>query len=191
MAEIDNAQLTAYANGSLRVIADQLAKIDADIAGVLEEYAAKDLGTVIEAAGASNLIADGSEQRFGLDHPIVTGEMVDAHRSSNVHSFGYDIESAYLYIRYLGYVRGQRGPMAERPVVARVRSTDTLMSRPKNSFRSWPLIARANGSGTICVSAERGRATRRNTNWSASKVDTCHERRLSAVIRRAVNCGRC
>ena len=52
-------------------------------------------------------MADGPAQRFGVDHPIVTGEMVTA-RSSNVHSFGYDIESAYLYIRFLGYLRGQR-----------------------------------------------------------------------------------
>lgn len=52
-------------------------------------------------------MADGPAQRFGVDHPIVTGEMVDA-TSSNVHSFGYDIESAYLYVRFLGYVRGAR-----------------------------------------------------------------------------------
>lgn len=53
-------------------------------------------------------MADGPERRFGVDHPIVTGEMIEA-RSSNVHSFGYDIESTYLYVRFLGYVKGQRG----------------------------------------------------------------------------------
>lgn len=54
-------------------------------------------------------MADGPAQRFGLQHPIVTGEMVPA-KSSNVHSFGYDIESTYLYVRYLGYIRGAKGP---------------------------------------------------------------------------------
>jgi len=52
-------------------------------------------------------MADTQDRRFSVEHPIVTGEMVSA-KSSNVHSFGYDIESAYLYVRYLGYVRGQR-----------------------------------------------------------------------------------
>lgn len=55
-------------------------------------------------------MADGPMQRFGVDHPIVTGAMVPATGSSNVHSFGYDIESNYLYVRYLGYVRGAKGP---------------------------------------------------------------------------------
>jgi len=54
-------------------------------------------------------MADGPAQRFGMSHPIVTGEMVKA-QSSNVHSFGYDIEGAYLYVRFLGYLRGTRGP---------------------------------------------------------------------------------
>jgi len=54
-------------------------------------------------------MADGPAQQFGTRHPIVTGEMVPA-KSSNVHSFGYDIESGYLYVRFLGYVRGSRGP---------------------------------------------------------------------------------
>jgi hypothetical protein len=55
-------------------------------------------------------MADGPMRQFGMDHPIVTGEMVKAINSSNVHSFGYDVESAYLYVRFLGYIRGSRGP---------------------------------------------------------------------------------
>jgi len=54
-------------------------------------------------------MADGPAQGFNIDHPMVTGEMIQA-SSSNVHSFGYDIESAYLYIRFLGYAKGTRGP---------------------------------------------------------------------------------
>ena len=61
MAEIDNPQLRDFCNGSLRVIADKLATIDADLSGIQEEYNAKNLGTVIDAAGSTNLIADGSE----------------------------------------------------------------------------------------------------------------------------------
>ncbi len=55
-------------------------------------------------------MADGPARQFGVGHPIVTGEMIPAMRSSNVHSYGYDIETAYLYVRYLGYSRGNRGP---------------------------------------------------------------------------------
>jgi hypothetical protein len=43
-----------------------------------------------------------SRRRFPVDHPIVTGEMVIAPNSTNVHSFGYDIDSFYLYVRFLG-----------------------------------------------------------------------------------------
>ncbi|HPU34845.1 MAG TPA: KTSC domain-containing protein [Phycisphaerae bacterium] len=37
---------------------------------------------------------------FPPDHPVVTGEMVRARRSSNVYSFGYDAESGSLFIRF-------------------------------------------------------------------------------------------
>ena len=39
-------------------------------------------------------------RRFRVDHPAVTGEMVVA-QSSNVHSYGYDAEHGYLYVRFL------------------------------------------------------------------------------------------
>lgn len=52
----------------------------------------------------------GGDRRFPPDHPIVTGDMVPAPGSSNVHSFGYDVDAAYLYVRFLGYRRGERGP---------------------------------------------------------------------------------
>jgi hypothetical protein len=40
------------------------------------------------------------KRRFPVDHPIVTGEMIPTPHSSNVHSFGYDVEHAYLYVRF-------------------------------------------------------------------------------------------
>ena len=60
MAEIDNPQLRAFCNDSLRVIADQLARIDQVTPGLREEYDAKNLGTIINDGGPSNLITDGS-----------------------------------------------------------------------------------------------------------------------------------
>ncbi len=44
--------------------------------------------------------AGGGSGRYPIDHPIVTGEMVRA-SSGSVHSYGYDIEAAVLYIRFL------------------------------------------------------------------------------------------
>lgn len=61
MAEINDPQLSAFCNDSLRVIADRLAAIDKDLAGINEEYQAKNLGTVIDVAGSTNLITDGSQ----------------------------------------------------------------------------------------------------------------------------------
>ena len=39
-------------------------------------------------------------RRFPADHPIVTGAFVSDFQSDNVHSFGYDIENRYLYVRF-------------------------------------------------------------------------------------------
>ncbi|MCP4535788.1 MAG: KTSC domain-containing protein [Chloroflexi bacterium] len=44
-------------------------------------------------------MASGRNRQFPPDHPIVTGEMVKAD-SSNVWEYGYDIENAYLYMRF-------------------------------------------------------------------------------------------
>jgi hypothetical protein len=50
---------------------------------------------------------DGRTQRFPANHPLVTGDMVapgtslgGGHHSSSVHSFGYDLENRYLYVRF-------------------------------------------------------------------------------------------
>jgi len=45
-------------------------------------------------------VAEGLSQRFPVDHPLVTGAMVPAH-SHNIHSYGYDVESEILYVRYM------------------------------------------------------------------------------------------
>lgn len=60
MAELSNAQLVAFSNEVMRPVADALATLDRKLAGLALEYTAKNLGTVIEAGGAGNLIADGS-----------------------------------------------------------------------------------------------------------------------------------
>ena len=61
MSELDSPQLKTYANEHLRVIADRLAALDDDVVDATAIYYARDLGTYIDGAGASNLIADGSE----------------------------------------------------------------------------------------------------------------------------------
>lgn len=45
-------------------------------------------------------MASGLVQRFGKNHPIVTGVMVPCPGSTNVYEFGYDFEHAYLYVRF-------------------------------------------------------------------------------------------
>ncbi|WP_321377079.1 KTSC domain-containing protein [Trichococcus shcherbakoviae] len=53
--------------------------------------------------------------RFPANHPIVTGQMVFTPNSTNVHSFGYDFESRFLYVRFLddqgNGVRSGPGPL--------------------------------------------------------------------------------
>lgn len=60
MAEISDPQVVDFANNSLRLLADQFAHIDSVLTSVLAQYNARDLGTIINKAGAVNLIADGS-----------------------------------------------------------------------------------------------------------------------------------
>lgn len=43
---------------------------------------------------------NGSSQDFPPDHPIVTGDMVETPRSSNVYAFGYDLDTRSLYVRF-------------------------------------------------------------------------------------------
>ena len=42
----------------------------------------------------------GGTRSFPKDHPIVTGAMVKAPRSTNVYAFGYDLTNAFLYVRF-------------------------------------------------------------------------------------------
>lgn len=60
MPELTNAQLVAFSNEVLRPIADAIARIDAIAPGIRAEYDAKGLGTIIEAGGPTEMIADGS-----------------------------------------------------------------------------------------------------------------------------------
>ena len=60
MAEIDNPQLRSFCNDSLRRVSNQLADIDQKLKGIIAEYNAKNIGTIISDAGASNFVTDGS-----------------------------------------------------------------------------------------------------------------------------------
>ena len=60
MAEIADPQLTSFANEYLRPLADAMAKLDLDLTPTVEVYNSRNLGTIINDAGAGNLIDDGS-----------------------------------------------------------------------------------------------------------------------------------
>ena len=62
MPEITNPQVVDFCNNTIRPMADLLARVDALLPGMIATYNARDLGTVINNAGAGNLIADGSEK---------------------------------------------------------------------------------------------------------------------------------
>lgn len=62
MADLSNPQLVHFCNEDVRQLADRLAALDVALTPFLETYNARDLGTIIEAGGAGNLIDDGSEQ---------------------------------------------------------------------------------------------------------------------------------
>ena len=61
MPEIANPQLTDHCNASLRVLGDRLTTLLILTETALTEYSARNLGTIINDAGSSNLITDGSE----------------------------------------------------------------------------------------------------------------------------------
>jgi hypothetical protein len=61
MAEINNPQLTDHCNASLRVLGDKLTELMILTETAITEYSARNLGSIIDAAGSSNLITDGSE----------------------------------------------------------------------------------------------------------------------------------
>ncbi len=56
------------------------------------------------SAGRKRKVVDlsvaGTNRRFPVSHPIVTGEMVRTPESTNVYAYGYDIETRYLYVRF-------------------------------------------------------------------------------------------
>jgi hypothetical protein len=60
MPEITNPQVVAFANNRVRPIADKLIRARRDLQAVVEEYTDQNVGSLIDAAGDGNLIADGS-----------------------------------------------------------------------------------------------------------------------------------
>lgn len=66
--------------------------------------------------GQNRVVVDtgSGRRRFPPDHPIVTGDMQDAPKSSNVHSYGYDLPSHSLYVRYLDH-ESDAGKSSRKP----------------------------------------------------------------------------
>ena len=60
MPELNNAQLIEFCNSDLRQIADKLVQLDTRTDAAGATYLARDLGTVINAGGSTELITDGS-----------------------------------------------------------------------------------------------------------------------------------
>ena len=54
-------------------------------------------------------------RRLPLDHPAVSGDMIETPESSNVHSFGYDLQSHTLYVRFKFSASGVSGPRPHKP----------------------------------------------------------------------------
>ena len=61
MAEISNPQLKGFCNDDLRKIADLLTRLNIRNAAAVASYNARDLVTIINAGGSTNLITDDSE----------------------------------------------------------------------------------------------------------------------------------
>lgn len=104
----------------------------ADIRGGGRVRRSTDVGTEAEASGGAGgkqaaappsprgrqrstvdvPMGNGSTRAFPKSHPIVTGDMQTTPDSSNVHSFGYDVDNWFLYVRFKAAAqRGQK----ERP----------------------------------------------------------------------------
>jgi Flp pilus assembly CpaE family ATPase len=67
---IENAQLAQFCNAELRQVADQLERLKIRTAAATAIYYARNLGTVIDSAGASNTVDDGADED---GRTIVTG----------------------------------------------------------------------------------------------------------------------
>ena len=61
MADINNTQLRDFCNDDLRTISDILQKLAILATVHISTYNARDLGTIINDAGASNFVGDGSD----------------------------------------------------------------------------------------------------------------------------------
>lgn len=66
---------------------------------------------------------------FPRNHPIITGDMVPTPESSNVFSFGYDIDSFFLYIRFRQAPEGEKGSHGTKP----------FLPGPIYSYRNVPV----------------------------------------------------
>ena len=60
MPELSNPQLVEFSNSDLRQIADLMVRIDTRTSAANATYLARDLSTIINDGGSTELIADGS-----------------------------------------------------------------------------------------------------------------------------------
>jgi hypothetical protein len=73
MPDITDPQVVVWANERARTIADALVAFEAKLGGWQSDYAAQSIASQISAAGASELVADGSD----VDgRPRITGNQI-------------------------------------------------------------------------------------------------------------------
>lgn len=60
MALNSNPQVIAYSNNRVRPLADKLIRARRDLKAAVEEYNDQNIGSLINAAGDGNILADGS-----------------------------------------------------------------------------------------------------------------------------------
>ena len=53
---------------------------------------------------------EGRNQRFPVNHPIVTKEMIPTPDSSNVYAYSYDLDTRTLHVRFQSAVKNSSGP---------------------------------------------------------------------------------
>lgn len=68
-------------------------------------------------------------KNFPRNHPIITGDMVPTPESSNVFSFGYDVDQFILYIRFRQAPEGEKGSHGTKP----------FLPGPIYSYRNVPV----------------------------------------------------
>jgi hypothetical protein len=84
---LDNAQLVEHCNDELRQLGDMATRFITRVKAAKAEYIARNLGTIINDGGASNLIVDGSASDGRT--PVTGGDVY------NIQTFFNNVEAVF------------------------------------------------------------------------------------------------